>query len=321
MRRADLRPAPPLRSHRRRAARPAADRGLPGRRDRPGLGTRRGADGHRGSGRVQTPVEPLTERPGRRARGAADPHHAASARPFPSGRYASWARGARRARCRLRSTPRRNLPAPDSHRAAHGSKAPRSPAVPATSPAPVPSSPRIVHADALELLREGELKVEGRLIVASDATLYCTIRHKFRRVGLVYKPIAGERPALGFPPARSPAGRSRLRGVPGRPARTWSRRPCTATAHLPRHVPAVDQSEPGWTSSPCPGSQTIRCSRTWPSSTPSSTTRTGRSATCCRSTQNSFAESTTGCASREDQTWYSAVAVAGPRSSLNVVRR
>ena len=39
-----------------------------------------------------------------------------------------------------------------------------------------PKQPPDDHAAALELLREGELEIEGRLIVASNATLYCTIR-------------------------------------------------------------------------------------------------------------------------------------------------
>jgi len=31
-------------------------------------------------------------------------------------------------------------------------------------------------ADALDLLARGSLEVEGRLVVASNATLYCTVR-------------------------------------------------------------------------------------------------------------------------------------------------
>ena len=83
---------------------------------------------------------------------------------------------------------------------------------------------------ALDLLANGELEVEGRLVDASNATLYCTIRPRERtgnppkggpggfggtgsppksRGGLggivppdqhcVYKPIAGERPLWDFP--------------------------------------------------------------------------------------------------------------------------
>jgi uncharacterized repeat protein (TIGR03843 family) len=62
-----------------------------------------------------------------------------------------------------------------------------------------PKQPPDDHAAALELLREGELEVEGRLIVASNATLYCTIRHGSTESACVYKPIAGERPLWDFP--------------------------------------------------------------------------------------------------------------------------
>jgi uncharacterized repeat protein (TIGR03843 family) len=55
------------------------------------------------------------------------------------------------------------------------------------------------HAAALELLSAGELEVEGRLIVASNATLYCTIRHGATEAACVYKPISGERPLWDFP--------------------------------------------------------------------------------------------------------------------------
>lgn len=53
---------------------------------------------------------------------------------------------------------------------------------------------------ALELLTAGELEVEGRLVVASNATLYCTVRLSGRAAACVYKPIAGERPLWDFPP-------------------------------------------------------------------------------------------------------------------------
>ncbi len=74
----------------------------------------------------------------------------------------------------------------------------------------------------LDLLASGELDIEGRLVDASNATLYCTIRpgpggsggtgspSRSRgglggivppdyRVACVYKPIAGERPLWDFP--------------------------------------------------------------------------------------------------------------------------
>jgi uncharacterized repeat protein (TIGR03843 family) len=66
----------------------------------------------------------------------------------------------------------------------------------------------------LDLLASGKLEVEGRLVDASNATLYCTISTNGRppknsrtaraarapgQVACVYKPIAGERPLWDFP--------------------------------------------------------------------------------------------------------------------------
>jgi uncharacterized repeat protein (TIGR03843 family) len=52
---------------------------------------------------------------------------------------------------------------------------------------------------ALELLERGTLEVEGRLVDASNATLFCTIKRDGARATCVYKPIAGERPLWDFP--------------------------------------------------------------------------------------------------------------------------
>ncbi|MQA97284.1 MAG: SCO1664 family protein [Streptosporangiales bacterium] len=52
---------------------------------------------------------------------------------------------------------------------------------------------------ALRLLREGRLTVEGRLVDASNATLYCTVELDGMSANCVYKPIAGERPLWDFP--------------------------------------------------------------------------------------------------------------------------
>jgi len=52
---------------------------------------------------------------------------------------------------------------------------------------------------ALDLLSEGNLKVEGRLVAASNATLYCTVRLRGETAACVYKPVAGERPLWDFP--------------------------------------------------------------------------------------------------------------------------
>jgi uncharacterized repeat protein (TIGR03843 family) len=52
---------------------------------------------------------------------------------------------------------------------------------------------------ALELLREGTISVEGRLVDASNATLFCEISHDGTDERSVYKPVAGERPLWDFP--------------------------------------------------------------------------------------------------------------------------
>ncbi|MCY9784393.1 SCO1664 family protein [Nocardiopsis sp. EMB25] len=54
-------------------------------------------------------------------------------------------------------------------------------------------------ASGLDLLRSGEITVEGRLTSASNATLYCTVSDGARSAACVYKPVAGERPLWDFP--------------------------------------------------------------------------------------------------------------------------
>lgn len=51
----------------------------------------------------------------------------------------------------------------------------------------------------LELLRSGELQIEGRLVSASNATLRARITHGAREAWCVVKPVAGERPLWDFP--------------------------------------------------------------------------------------------------------------------------
>ena len=53
--------------------------------------------------------------------------------------------------------------------------------------------------DALQLLECGELSIEGRLVDASNATLYCGITADGVSAACVYKPVAGERPLWDFP--------------------------------------------------------------------------------------------------------------------------
>ena len=52
---------------------------------------------------------------------------------------------------------------------------------------------------ALDLLRDGEITVEGRLVDASNATLLCEITSGSGSGRCVYKPVAGERPLWDFP--------------------------------------------------------------------------------------------------------------------------
>ncbi len=54
-------------------------------------------------------------------------------------------------------------------------------------------------AEALRLLRDGELDLEGRLLDASNVTLVGTVRTGTLAAECVYKPVAGERPLWDFP--------------------------------------------------------------------------------------------------------------------------
>jgi hypothetical protein len=60
--------------------------------------------------------------------------------------------------------------------------------------------------DILDLLTNAPIEVEGRLVEASNATLYCRVRSEGTDLACVYKPVAGERPLWDFP-AGSLAGR------------------------------------------------------------------------------------------------------------------
>ena len=50
-------------------------------------------------------------------------------------------------------------------------------------------------ADKLHELQNGEIEVIGRLVNASNASLYCRVGS----LSAIYKPIAGERPLWDFP--------------------------------------------------------------------------------------------------------------------------
>ena len=53
--------------------------------------------------------------------------------------------------------------------------------------------------EARTLLVDGEIDVEGRMLDASNVTLFGTIRCGVLTAECVYKPVAGERPLWDFP--------------------------------------------------------------------------------------------------------------------------
>ena len=58
---------------------------------------------------------------------------------------------------------------------------------------------RLPVGQALDLLACGDLDLVGRLVDASNATLYCDVSRGGVTAACVYKPIAGERPLWDFP--------------------------------------------------------------------------------------------------------------------------
>jgi len=58
---------------------------------------------------------------------------------------------------------------------------------------------RATDPEALELITRGRIEVEGRLVDASNATLFCAVELDGERAHCVYKPINGERPLWDFP--------------------------------------------------------------------------------------------------------------------------
>jgi uncharacterized repeat protein (TIGR03843 family) len=63
----------------------------------------------------------------------------------------------------------------------------------------VDGGPGVSVDEALALLRDGELTIEGRVLDASNATFYCAVTCDDRAAACVYKPVAGERPLWDFP--------------------------------------------------------------------------------------------------------------------------
>ena len=62
-----------------------------------------------------------------------------------------------------------------------------------------PGGTELDDATALRLLREGRLEVAGRLVEATNMTLYCSIELGDLVAACVYKPVRGERPLWDFP--------------------------------------------------------------------------------------------------------------------------
>jgi uncharacterized repeat protein (TIGR03843 family) len=58
---------------------------------------------------------------------------------------------------------------------------------------------RLAEPAVLDLLSTGTLEVEGRLVDASNVTMYCTVTGGGSEAACVYKPVAGERPLWDFP--------------------------------------------------------------------------------------------------------------------------
>jgi len=64
---------------------------------------------------------------------------------------------------------------------------------------PQPSAADLNAAEVRRVLAEGELSIEGRLVDASNTTLYGQVSLGAIEFPCVYKPIAGERPLWDFP--------------------------------------------------------------------------------------------------------------------------
>ena len=53
--------------------------------------------------------------------------------------------------------------------------------------------------DNRSILTLGEMSVTGRLVDASNATLFATVSYESNEIACIYKPVAGERPLWDFP--------------------------------------------------------------------------------------------------------------------------
>jgi uncharacterized repeat protein (TIGR03843 family) len=76
---------------------------------------------------------------------------------------------------------------------------PGGPHLPASERVPALTSDDLDEDQALDVLSRGGLEIRGRLVDASNATLYATVTLDGVEAACVYKPIAGERPLWDFP--------------------------------------------------------------------------------------------------------------------------
>ena len=109
---------------------------------------------------------------------------------------ASRARRERRARNARRAEP--DAPA-DAAGAPGGGAADPGLAAAADGVAGSNAAAQRAEAASLELLSTGKIDVQGRLVDASNATMYCMVSADGVEAACVYKPIAGERPLWDFP--------------------------------------------------------------------------------------------------------------------------
>ncbi|MDT4988453.1 MAG: hypothetical protein QOI74_2547, partial [Micromonosporaceae bacterium] len=89
-------------------------------------------------------------------------------------------------------------PLPDAQRSAGSPVDVSPPSVEPPSPVEL-LPPPLAEVDALDLLRHGELELEGRLVEASNTTLRARIALDGLHARCVYKPVRGERPLWDFP--------------------------------------------------------------------------------------------------------------------------
>ncbi|MEV0587781.1 SCO1664 family protein [Nonomuraea sp. NPDC050310] len=71
--------------------------------------------------------------------------------------------------------------------------------VPESEPVLSPPPAGQTEKEALRLLAEGRMEVVGRLVEATNMTLYCSITLGGVTAACVYKPVRGERPLWDFP--------------------------------------------------------------------------------------------------------------------------